>query len=76
MNDFSDYVNGELARIEDEYEQRTLANRQYGEAALVSLVVGTVNILEVTGQVPRGTAKAVRSVTSFIHKVGQLFRWW
>lgn len=76
MDDFSDYINGELARIDDEYEQRTLANRQYNEAALVNLVVTTSRVLEEIGQIPRGTTQTVKTVTSFIHSVGKLFRWW
>ncbi|MBD2482568.1 hypothetical protein [Planktothrix sp. FACHB-1365] len=75
-DDVEKHINSELARIDDDYRQRTLAQNKLFESSLVGLANIAISWLEKDKQIDSQTANIIRNSVRVVDNIFKLFFNW
>lgn len=75
-DDWKKSIDSELAKIDENSRQLTLAQNRFAESALVSVVNMIVDRLEDEGIITKTASSIVKNSVNIIHGFGQFLGWW
>ncbi|KOR36904.1 hypothetical protein AM228_10025 [Planktothricoides sp. SR001] len=75
-DDWKKSIDSELAKIDENSRQLTLAQNRFAESAVISVVNMIVDRLEEEGIITKTASSIVKNSANIIRSFGQFLGWW